>query len=58
MFPQFGLCLNKVCLEQHPGMFLFRIGARGTAVFLKLPRFRDDSVVNADGFSLCYSLAR
>ena len=51
-FPQVGLCLNEVRLEQRLGIFLLGLGARGPEVFLKLPRFCDEAVGNADRFPL------
>ena len=57
-FPQVGLRLDEVRMEQHRGLFLIQLGAPGLAVFLKFPCFYDKSVRNADKLSLYDGLAR
>ena len=45
-------------LEQHPGIFLLQLGAPGSSVFLKFPRFYDKAIGDADNLSLCDGLSR
>ena len=45
-------------LEQRPGLILLRLGLPGPAVFLKLSRFCDEAVGDADDLSLFYGIAR
>ena len=44
-------------LERRPSIFLLQLGAPGPAVFLKLPRFRDKAVCNADDIYLYDGIA-
>ena len=55
---QVGMRLNKVRLEQRPGLFLIQLGGPGLSVFLKFPCFRVKAVGNADNLSLYDGLAR
>ena len=53
-FLQVSLRLDEVCLERRPGLLLLRIGVPGPSVFLKLSRFCDKAVCDADNLSLSY----